>query len=242
MCKLYLVYHILATGWRLNHIVINISEFRTSERLSNPTFKSDFQIRLSNPTFKSDLESRLPPWTALDHPGPGNNPIFAESDSVDLKALIKFVTRLIWLFFKKQSFWGRNPFINNFILISYGPWIIVIFFSTSEPNFSVFISLGEKTSEHSKQQPIKPYSEQNVQRIILTVEKRKLYIYVIFYFYKIKKKFQKNGSFLFTGSVYQSWDDLGELRSICPFCWLGIDRSFVLSIVKDIWWPTWKNQ
>ena len=78
---------------------------------------------------------------------------------------------------------------------------MVIFFSTFEPNFSVFISLGEETSEHSKQQPIKPYSEQNNQQIILTVEKRQLYIYVIFYFYKIKKKFQKNGSFVDHGEI-----------------------------------------
>ena len=74
---------------------------------------------------------------------------------------------------------------------------MVISFSTSEPYFSVFISLGEETSEHSKQQPIKPYSEQNVQQIKLTVKKWQLYIYVIFYFYKIKKKVSKEWKFSF---------------------------------------------
>ena len=74
---------------------------------------------------------------------------------------------------------------------------MVISFSTSEPYFSVFISLGEETSEHSKQQPIKPYSEQNVQQIKLTVKKWQFYIYVIFYFYKIKKKVSKEWKFSF---------------------------------------------
>ena len=72
--------------WLLNFLVL-------SDPLNRDLFIST-QFQMQFPRLESRLVTNF----------------FSESDSVCLKVLETLVTRLIWLFFKKQGSWGGTPF------------------------------------------------------------------------------------------------------------------------------------